>query len=89
MIANFQGIFADPRAKVCFGAVFLEAIFIHGSFPYVALLLQSIGETRAAIAGLLIACFAIGGVFYSFFVTLLVGRFTERLSAFLEGRATK
>ena len=65
MIANFRGIFADPRAKVCFGAVFLEAIFIQGLFPYVALLLIGIGETRASIAGLLIALFAIGGVGYS------------------------
>ena len=35
VIANFRDIFADPRAKVCFGAVFLEAIFIHGLFPYI------------------------------------------------------
>ena len=65
VIANFRGIFADPRAKVCFGAVFLEAIFIHGLFPYIALLLQGIGVTRASIAGLLIACFAVGGIGYS------------------------
>src|SRR4051794_5098769 len=42
VIANFRGILADPRAKVCFGAVFLEAIFIHGLFPYVAILLRGI-----------------------------------------------
>ena len=36
VIANFRGIFADPRAKVCFIAVFFEAIFIQGLFPYVA-----------------------------------------------------
>ena len=35
-----SGVFADPRAKVCFGAVFLEAIFIQGLFPYVAILLR-------------------------------------------------
>ena len=56
VIANFRSIFADPRAKVCFVSVFLEAIFIHGLFPYVAILLLGIGETRASIAGLLIAC---------------------------------
>ena len=39
VIANFRSIFADPRAKFCFGSVFFEAIFIHGLFPYVALLL--------------------------------------------------
>jgi predicted MFS family arabinose efflux permease len=74
VIANFRGIFADPRAKVCFSAVFFEAIFIHGLFPYVALLLQSIGETRASIAGLLIACFALGGVAYAVAVPYLVRR---------------
>jgi MFS transporter, DHA1 family, inner membrane transport protein len=47
VLANFRSIFADPRAKVCFASVFFEAVFIHGLFPYVALLLLAIGETRA------------------------------------------
>ena len=78
VIANFRGIFTDPRAKICFGAVFLEAIFIHGLFPYVGLLLTGIGETRASIAGLLIACFAMGGVAYSLAVPYLIGKVPER-----------
>jgi DHA1 family inner membrane transport protein len=78
ILANFRGIFADPRAKVCFISVFLEAIFIQGLFPYVAILLAGIGETRASIAGLLIACFAIGGVAYSVTVPYLAGRVPER-----------
>jgi DHA1 family inner membrane transport protein len=78
VIANFRDILADPRAKVCFGAVFLEAIFIHGLFPYIGLLLQSIGEFRASIAGLLIACFAVGGIGYSLMVPALAGRVAER-----------
>jgi predicted MFS family arabinose efflux permease len=78
VIANFRGIFADPRAKVCFGSVFLEAIFIHGLFPYVALLLQSVGETRASIAGLLIASFAVGGIVYSVAAPALITFLPER-----------
>jgi predicted MFS family arabinose efflux permease len=78
VVANFRGIFADPRAKYCFGAVFFEAIFIHGLFPYVGLLLQTIGETRASIAGLLIGCFAIGGILYSLVVPYLVRAIAER-----------
>jgi predicted MFS family arabinose efflux permease len=74
VMANFRSIFADPRAKVCFASVFFEAVFIHGLFPYVALLLLAIGETRASIAGLLIAAFAVGGVFYSLSVPVLVAR---------------
>jgi DHA1 family inner membrane transport protein len=78
VIANFRGIFADPRAKVCFSSVFLEAIFIHGLFPYVALLLQSVGETRASIAGLLIASFAVGGIVYSVAAPALITFLPER-----------
>jgi predicted MFS family arabinose efflux permease len=78
VLANFRGIFADARAKVCFGSVFFEAIFIHGLFPYVALLLQASTEARASIAGLLIATFAIGGVLYSFSIPVLIAHFRER-----------
>jgi predicted MFS family arabinose efflux permease len=78
VLANFRSIFADPRAKVCFISVFFEAIFIHGLFPYVALLLLAIGETRASIAGLLIAMFAVGGVGYSFSVGTLITYVRER-----------
>jgi predicted MFS family arabinose efflux permease len=78
VLANFRGIFADPRAKVCFGSVFLEAVFIHGLFPYVALLLAAIGERRASIAGLLIAAFASGGIVYAALVPMLVARVPER-----------
>jgi predicted MFS family arabinose efflux permease len=83
--ANFRSVFADPRAKVCFGAVFLEAIFIQGLFPYVAILLREIGETRASIAGLLIGCFAIGGIFYSLGVPYLVRAVPQRYLMLIGG----
>jgi predicted MFS family arabinose efflux permease len=76
-VAGFRSVFADPRAKICFGAVFLEGIFIHGLFPYVALLLLATGEARAAIAGLVIAAFGLGGVIYSSLVSILVARFPQ------------
>ncbi len=75
---NFRQIFADPRAKVCFLAVFFEAVFIHGLFPYVAVLLLMAGETRASIAGLLLGIFALGGIVYSLFVPVIVAHVSER-----------
>src|SRR5262249_17920351 len=45
---------------------------------YVALLLLAIGETRASVAGLLIATFAVGGVFYSLSVPALISRVREQ-----------
>ena len=43
-----------------------------------ALLLLAIGEPRASIAGLLIAAFAMGGVFYSLSVPVLITHVRER-----------
>lgn len=77
-IANFREIFADPRAKVCFGAVFLEAIFIQGLFPYVALLLLATGQPSASVAGVVIGAFGLGGVIYSFLIPVLIGNVSER-----------
>jgi hypothetical protein len=64
-MANFRSIFAYPRAR-CASRRYFEAVFIHGLFPYVALLLLAIGETRASIIGLLIAAFAVGGPLLAF-----------------------
>lgn len=71
-IDNYRAIIANPRAKICFGGVFLEALAIIGTFPFVALLLAARGETRASIAGLVIGGFAIGGVIYTLTVHLLL-----------------
>ncbi len=76
--AGFQGIFADPRAKVCFGSVFFEGIFIYGLFPYVALLLLASGQTHSSYAGMVIAAFGLGGILYSLAVPLLIDRLSER-----------
>jgi predicted MFS family arabinose efflux permease len=44
-------------------------------FPYLAAFLFELGETRLSIAGIVIAGFAVGGLFY----TLTVSRFLPRL----------
>jgi predicted MFS family arabinose efflux permease len=77
VVAGFRSVFADPRAKICFGSVFLEGWFIHGVFPYVALLLLANGEARASIAGIVIAAFGLGGVVYSMLVSVLVARIAQ------------
>ncbi|HEY4139913.1 MAG TPA: MFS transporter [Pseudolabrys sp.] len=75
---NYRTIFRNPMAKYCFGAVFVEAIFMFGVFPYMAVMLNSEGETRASIAGLVIAGFAIGGIAYTFVVSKMLALFGER-----------
>jgi predicted MFS family arabinose efflux permease len=65
VFANYRQVFSNPRAKVCYGAVFAEGAVLFGIFPYVAYLLGLTGEPRAGIAGFVIGGFAIGGLLYS------------------------
>jgi predicted MFS family arabinose efflux permease len=76
--AAYGKIFQNPLAKVCYGAVLTEAICLFGLFPYVAGLLAERGEGRAAIAGLVIAGFGVGGIIYASSVSMLLGRLGER-----------
>ena len=85
IVDGFRSVFADPRAKVCSSAVFVEAVFIHGLFPYVAILLIASGETRASIAGIVIAAFGLGGVVYSLSVPVLVAKIEQRLLMIVGG----
>jgi len=51
--------------------VFVEGCCVLGLFPYIAAFLFELGETSLSIAGLVIAGFAVGGLFY----TLSISRF--------------
>ena len=78
MVPNYRAIFRNPLAKICFGTVFLEAVFMYGVFPYVATMLHEAGETRASIAGIVIAGFGIGGALYGVLVSRLLPRLGEQ-----------
>lgn len=69
---NYRTIFSNPMAKICFGAVFLEALFMYGVFPYIATLLHQAGETRASIAGIIIAGFGLGGAIYGLTISRIL-----------------
>jgi predicted MFS family arabinose efflux permease len=68
---GYRTIFANPNARVCYSAVFIEGCCVLGLFPYVASFLFEQGVTSLSISGLVIAGFAVGGLFY----TLSVSRF--------------
>ena len=74
---NYRAILSNPLAKICFGAVFCEALFMYGVFPYMATMLHAAGETRASIAGVVLAGFGIGGTAYTLLVSVLVTRLGE------------
>ncbi len=80
-IPNYRAVFSNPNAKYCFGAVFIEAVFMFGVFPYMALMLSSAGETRASIAGIVLAGFGVGGIIYTLLVSRLLVIGERRLMA--------
>jgi predicted MFS family arabinose efflux permease len=82
---NYRAIFSNPLAKICFSAVFFEALFMYGVFPYIATLLYDAGVTQASIAGLVIAGFGLGGAIYSLSVSRLLAWFGERMMMRLGG----
>ena len=77
VIPNYRSVFRNPMAKYCFGAVFIEAIFLFGVLPYMAGLLHTEGETRASIAGIVIAGFGFGAIVYTMLVSRLLARIGE------------
>jgi predicted MFS family arabinose efflux permease len=72
---GYRTILTNPNARICFTAVFIEGCCVLGLFPYVAAFLFELGETSLLIAGIVIAGFAVGGLFY----TLTVSRFLPEL----------
>jgi predicted MFS family arabinose efflux permease len=73
--SGYRTIFADPNARICYSAVFVEGCFVLGLFPFIASFLFDLGETSLSVAGIVIAGFAVGGLFY----TMTVSRFLSAL----------
>jgi predicted MFS family arabinose efflux permease len=71
---GYRTIFSNPNA-LCYAAVFIEGCCVLGLFPYIASFLFDLGETSLSIAGIVIAGFAVGGLFY----TMTVSSFLPRL----------
>ena len=69
---GYRTIFANPNARVCYSAVFIEGCCVLGLFPYIASFLFEQGVTSLSIGGLVIAGFAVGGLFYTATVARLL-----------------
>jgi DHA1 family inner membrane transport protein len=75
ILQGYRTIFTNPNAKFCYTAVFIEGCCVLGLFPFIASFLFDLGQTSLSIAGIVIAGFAVGGLFY----TMTVSRFLPRL----------
>ena len=72
---GYKVIFRNPNTLIVYSAVFVEGCCILGLFPYISSFLFDGGVTSLSIAGIVIACFAVGGLLY----TLTVSRMLARL----------
>ena len=66
--------FSPTRCAHLLGAVFMEGFCVLGMFPFIAAVLFELGETLMSIAGIVIAGFAVGGLFYTLTVSRLLPR---------------
>ncbi|MDB5503340.1 MAG: transporter [Tardiphaga sp.] len=71
---GYRAIFRNPNTAICYSAVFVEGCCILGLFPFVASFLFERGVTSLSIAGLVLACFAFGGLFYTGTVSRMLPR---------------
>jgi len=67
--SGYRTIFGNPNARVCYSAVFVEGCCVLGLFPFIASFLFELGESSLSVAGIVIAGFAIGGLFYAMTVS--------------------
>lgn len=71
---GYSEVFSNPRAKVCYAAVFVEGITIFGLLPFVAALMEARGAGGIAQAGIVLASMGIGGLVFTFAVKRLLRR---------------
>jgi predicted MFS family arabinose efflux permease len=71
---GYGQVFCNPKAVVCFTAVFIEGIVVFGFFPYIAVLLDQRGAGGLREAGFVLAGFALGGFSYIALVRVLLAR---------------
>jgi len=78
LASTYVEVFRNPLAKFCYGVTFLEGVFMLGLFPYVAIMLAQGGETRASIAGFVLAGYGLGALLYSFGISRILKLLGER-----------
>jgi predicted MFS family arabinose efflux permease len=78
-LRRYGEILRNPRARLLFGFVFVEAIAVFSIFPYLAPLLEERGQGGSAEAGLALAGFAIGGLVDSALVRWMLATLGLRL----------
>lgn len=76
-LAGYRTVFANPKAFLCYGTVFLEGVAFFGATPYVAEILERSARGGATEAGLMLGGFGLGGIIFSLSLPWLLPRLTK------------
>lgn len=87
MREGYARILANPRAKICFTAVFVEGVCILGLVPYLAVLLEQRGAGSTREAGIVLAGLGAGGILFSALVRYLLHRLGGQMNMMRAGGA--
>lgn len=69
---NYVVVLANPKAIVCFLAVFIEGMAIFGILPFLAVMLEADGTGSIREAGFIISGMAVGGILYTLTVRTML-----------------
>lgn len=75
--SNYQTVFRNPKAVLCYATVFLEGVALYGQLPYVAEILRNRGAGATSEAGLIIGAIGVGGLVYVALVARLLRVFNR------------
>ncbi len=64
-VSGYSRVFANPKALLCFGTVFVEGLALYGATPFIGTLLESSGQGTAREAGFALGALGVGGICYS------------------------
>lgn len=76
---GYARVLANPKARICYTAVFLEGIFIYGYLPYISAGLQEHGLGSVREGGFVIGGLGLGGILFAIAAGPLLRRFGRRL----------
>ena len=65
-IQAYMNVLANPNSRIVYPAIFLEGFFLFGGFVYISSSLQNLFPLTLLQAGMMLSCYGLGGLIYSF-----------------------
>jgi predicted MFS family arabinose efflux permease len=77
-VDGMRRVLARPWPRIVLATAFCEGLAVYGPFTFIASYLHTRFEVSLAVAGGMIACFALGGMAYAVAAPRLIGALRER-----------